>query len=95
MLTTYSMKKADRNYLKFLEKKDQIIKEVKNILNSLAADLLPKFSIEKYIAMFTRHNDGDKLEGLRSMSTSPLLNQLCIERSSIPGLVCNRQRKSR
>lgn len=89
MLTTYSMKKADRNYLKFLERKDQIINEVKDILIKLAADLLPKFSIEKYIAMFTRHNDGDKLEGLRSMSTSPLLNQLCIERSSIPGLVCN------
>lgn len=89
MLTTYSMKKADRNYLKFLEKKNQIIKEVKDILNTLAADLLPKFSIEKYIAMFTRHNDGDKLENLRSISTSPLLNQLCIERSSIPGLVCN------
>ena len=27
MLTTYSMKKADRNYLKFLEKKDKLFKE--------------------------------------------------------------------
>lgn len=45
MLTSYSMKKADRNYLKFLEKKHQIITEVKEILNNLAADLLSKFSM--------------------------------------------------
>lgn len=45
-------------------------------------------SIFDFIAMVTVHGKGTKLEGFKSLSTSPLLNPLCIGRHANKALIC-------
>lgn len=72
------------NWFKFRNETTEIIRkkiaETKTALNPL--------TIETYQKMFTKHTDGDKMDGMFSLSTCPTLNYLCILRSNIDGLIC-------
>lgn len=72
------------NWFKFRNETTEIIRkkiaEIKTVLNPL--------TIETYQKMFTKHTDGDKMDGMHSLSTCPTLNYLCILRSQTDGLIC-------
>lgn len=88
MLKSYNMRKHFRNLVFFLKNRKAIEREIDDIILSLFRNGKIASKTE-YLAMVTKHSDGDKLENMRSLSTSPLLNKLCVLRSSIPGLICH------
>ena len=43
----------------------------------------------EYLRMVSTHGKGTKLDGFRSLSTSPLMNPLCVGRHSNESLICH------
>ena len=67
--------------------KAETLKRVKETFNAIAYNA-EKFTLETYEKMFTKHTDGDKMDGMYSLSTCPTLNYLCVLRSHVDGLIC-------
>ena len=78
-------KKAVFNFFKL---KAETTEFIRNTMTALACTLKPIESAADYEKMFCKHTDGDKMDGMTSLSTCPTLNFLCVLRSHIDGLIC-------
>ena len=78
------VKKAVFNFFKLMAETREFIRAR---IAEISATLKP-MSRDVYMSMFTKHTDGDKMDGMHSLSTCPTLNYLCVLRSHIDGLIC-------